>query len=54
MNLLIAADTGGSYVAAAYLVFLVVLLVYVAIMANKLVKMQKTISEQRKNSDSSD
>lgn len=54
MNLLLAADTGGSYVAAAYLTFLVVLLIYVAIMANKLVKMQKSLSEQRKNSDGGD
>ena len=55
MNVLIAADTGGSYVAAAFLVFIVVLLIYVALMANKLVKMQKSLSEaQQKNSDSSD
>jgi hypothetical protein len=54
MNVLLAADTGGSYVAAAYLVFIIVLLVYVAIMASKVVKMQKSLSELRKNSDSSD
>ena len=54
MNVLLAADTGGSYVAAAYLIFVAVLLIYVAIMANKLVKLQKSLSEQRKNSDSSD
>jgi hypothetical protein len=54
MNILLAADTGGSYVAAAYLVFVVVLLIYVAIMANKLVKLQKSLNEQRKSSDSSD
>jgi hypothetical protein len=53
-NAVLAADTGGSYVAAAYLIFVVVLLVYLAIMANKLVKIQKTLSEQRKNSESSD
>lgn len=52
MNVLLAADTGGSYVAAAYLIFVVVMLIYVAIMANKLVKIQKNLSEQRKNSDS--
>jgi hypothetical protein len=51
-NAVLAADTGGSYVAAAYLIFVIVLLIYVAIMANKLVKIQKNLSEQRKNSDS--
>ena len=54
MNVLLAADTGGSYVAAAYLVFVIVLLIYVGIMANKLVKLQKSLNEQRKNSDSKD
>lgn len=54
MNVLLAADTGGGYVAAAYLVFLIVLLIYLAIMANKLVKLQKSLNEQRKNSDSQD
>lgn len=54
MNVFLAADTGGSYAAAAYLVFLIALLIYVAIMANKLVKLQKTLNEQRKNSDSQD
>lgn len=54
MNVLLAADTGGSYVAAAYLVFLIVLLIYVGIMANKLVKLQKSLNEQRKDSGSQD
>lgn len=54
MNVLLAADTGGSYVAAAYLVFLIVLLIYVGIMANKLVKLQKSLNEQRKDSDPQD
>lgn len=54
MNVLLAADTGGSYVAAAYLVFLIVLLIYVGIMANKLVKLQRSLNEQRKNSDAQD
>ncbi|MGK2877506.1 MAG: hypothetical protein ACSLFF_02845 [Solirubrobacterales bacterium] len=55
MNVLLAADTGGSYVAAAFLVFLVVMLIYVGIMASKLVKIQKSLSEaQQKNSDSQD
>lgn len=51
MNVLLAADTGGSYVAAAYLIFLIVLVVYLAIMANKLVKMQKSLSEIRRGSE---
>ncbi|MBJ7458229.1 MAG: hypothetical protein JHD02_03475 [Thermoleophilaceae bacterium] len=55
MNVLIAADTGGGYVAAAFLVFIIVLLIYVALMANKLAKMQKSLSEgQQKNSDAPD
>lgn len=50
MNILLAADTGGSYVAAAYLVFVLMLVIYLAIMANKLVKMQRRVSElQRRN-----
>lgn len=40
----VAADTGGSYVAAAFLVFVVVLIIYLAIMANKLVKIQQTLT----------
>jgi hypothetical protein len=51
MNVLLAADTGGSYVAAAFLVFLIVLVVYVAIMANKLVKMQHSLNDIRKKTD---
>jgi hypothetical protein len=50
MNVLLAADTGGSYVAVAYLVFVIVLLVYLAIMANKLVKMQRGLTELRRKS----
>ncbi|MGB0872168.1 MAG: hypothetical protein ACPGYP_03425 [Solirubrobacterales bacterium] len=40
----VAADTGGNYVAAAFLVFVVVLIIYLAIMANKLVKIQQTLT----------
>lgn len=55
MNVTLAADTGGSYVAAAYLVFIVAMFIYFAIMANKLVKMQRSLSELRaKNDDSQD
>jgi|KBSMisStandDraft_5_1062788.scaffolds.fasta_scaffold4167477_2 hypothetical protein len=45
MNLLLAADTGGSYVAAAYGVFIAILLIYVVIMAIKLSNIQKTLSD---------
>ena len=45
MNLMLAVDTGGSYVAAAYGVFIAILLIYVGIMATKLVNIQKTLAE---------
>jgi hypothetical protein len=35
----------GSYVAAAYLVFLALVLIYVAIMASKLGRLQRDIGE---------
>ena len=38
-------DDAGPYVAAAYLVFLALILVYVAIMASKLVRIEREISE---------
>ena len=38
-------DDAGPYVAAAYLVFLGLILVYVAIMASKLSKLGKDIEE---------
>lgn len=44
MLLPLAAETGGDYVAAAFLVFLIVLVIYLAIMANKLVKIQDALS----------
>lgn len=37
-------DTAGRYVAAAYLVFMVLLIVYVAIMAARLSRIQKDIA----------
>lgn len=52
MDILLAADTGGSYVAVAYLVFVVALAIYLAIMSNKLVKMQRSLSEIRRKVDS--
>jgi len=38
-------DDAGPYVAAAYLVFLALVLIYVAIMASKLVRIQKDLTE---------
>lgn len=54
INPLLAADTGGDYVAAAYLVFLLVLLIYLGIMAGKLVRIQSTLSEILRKVDKSD
>ena len=38
-------DDAGPYVAAAYLVFLALILIYVAIMASKLVRIQRDLTE---------
>jgi hypothetical protein len=38
-------DDAGPYVAAAYLVFLALILVYVAIMASKLVRIERDLTE---------
>jgi hypothetical protein len=38
-------DDAGPYVAAAYLVFLALILIYVAIMASKLVRIEREIVE---------
>ena len=38
-------DDAGPYVAGAYLVFLALILIYVAIMATKLGRVEKDISE---------
>lgn len=43
-NVLLAANTGGGYVAAAYLFFLVVMFVYIAIMAKKLAGLQQRLN----------
>jgi hypothetical protein len=42
---ILAADTGGNYVAAAYVVFLGLVLIYVAIMAAKLARIEREIGE---------
>ena len=38
-------DDAGPYVAAAYLVFLALILVYVAIMATKLARIERELDE---------
>lgn len=38
-------DEAGKYVAAAYLVFLALVLIYVAIMAAKLVRIERELGE---------
>lgn len=38
-------DEAGKYVAGAYIVFLVLIIVYVAIMASKLQRMEKELRE---------
>jgi hypothetical protein len=60
LNWLVAApaipnDVGGKYVAGAYIVFVVLLLIYVAIMGMKLARIERglrevaEIAEQRKD-----
>jgi hypothetical protein len=41
----VLASAGGKYVAAAYLVFLALVLVYVAIMATKLARIERELHE---------
>jgi hypothetical protein len=41
---LVLASTGGKYVAAAYAVFLAIILIYVAIMAAKVARMEREIT----------
>ena len=43
--MILAADTGGNYVAAAYVVFLALVLIYVAIMATKLARIERELNE---------
>ncbi len=46
MTLLTAGiDNGGDYVAAAYVVFLAIVLIYVGIMSSKLVRIERKISD---------
>lgn len=53
-SLILAANTGGSYVAAAYAVFFIVLLVYLAIMAGRLSNIQFTLSRLLRKLDEDD
>lgn len=47
---LLAADTGGGdYVAAAYAVFVALLLVYVGIMSRKLTRLRRELGELAKH-----
>ena len=41
---LVLASTGGKYVAAAYCVFLAIVLVYVAIMASKMARIERELA----------
>jgi len=41
---LVLASTGGKYVAAAYAVFLAMVLIYVAIMAAKVARIERELS----------
>ena len=45
MTPLLALESSESYVAGAYLVFVALLLIYVAIMAGKLSRIQRQIRE---------
>ena len=45
LNTLLAADTGGDYVAVAYIVFTILLVVYVGIMSVKLTRIQRGLDE---------
>ena len=42
---LVFASAGGKYVAAAYAVFLALILIYVAIMATKLARIERELDE---------
>jgi type II secretory pathway component PulM len=45
--LAVALETGDRYVAAAYVVFVALIVVYVAIMAAKLTRIQRTLETLR-------
>jgi hypothetical protein len=41
----VIASAGGNYVAGAYLVFLAIVLLYVAIMATKLARIERELND---------
>jgi hypothetical protein len=43
--MLVLATSGGKYVAAAYVVFLALILLYVAIMATKLSRIERELTD---------
>jgi CcmD family protein len=43
--MLVLASSGGNYVAAAYVVFLALILLYVAIMATKLARIERELDD---------
>jgi CcmD family protein len=43
--MVVLASSGGNYVAAAYVVFLALILLYVAIMATKLARIERELDE---------
>jgi hypothetical protein len=43
--MLVLASSGGKYVAAAYVVFLALILLYVAIMATKLSRIERELND---------
>jgi len=42
--MLVLASTGGKYVAAAYAVFLAIVLLYVVIMASKIARIEREVA----------
>ena len=48
------ASTSGKYVAAAYLVFLALILLYVAIMAGRLSRLERDLTELNRRLDARD
>jgi hypothetical protein len=47
-------DEAGKYVAAAYLVFLAILLIYVAIMSGRLSRLERDLTELNRELDARD
>jgi hypothetical protein len=45
MSLLLALETGGKYVAGAYLVFFTLVLIYVAIMGSKITRIEREVTD---------